>query len=41
MEIFRACNETGVKYCFAEQENWDKDYITKMLGLGLNPGTAY
>jgi sugar phosphate isomerase/epimerase len=24
-EIIRACNETGVKYCFAEQENWEKD----------------
>jgi sugar phosphate isomerase/epimerase len=24
-EIFRACEETGVKYGFAEQETWEKD----------------
>jgi sugar phosphate isomerase/epimerase len=24
-DIFRACSETGVKYCFAEQEDWEKD----------------
>jgi sugar phosphate isomerase/epimerase len=24
-DIFKACNETGVKYGFAEQENWEKD----------------
>jgi len=24
-EIFKACNEAGVKYCFAEQESWERD----------------
>ena len=24
-EIFRACGEARVKYCFAEQEDWEKD----------------
>ena len=24
-DIIRACDETGVKYCFAEQEEWEKD----------------
>ncbi len=24
-DIYKACNETDVKYCFAEQENWEKD----------------
>jgi len=24
-DIYKACNETGVKYCFAEQEEWEKD----------------
>ena len=24
-DIYRACSETGVKYCFAEQEEWEKD----------------
>lgn len=23
--VFKACNETGVKYCFSEQETWEKD----------------
>ena len=23
--VFRACDETGVKFCFAEQEEWGKD----------------
>ena len=24
-DIFKACNESGVKYCFAEQEYWEKE----------------
>ncbi|MCL2815212.1 MAG: sugar phosphate isomerase/epimerase [Oscillospiraceae bacterium] len=24
-DIFKACGKTGVKYCFAEQEEWGKD----------------
>lgn len=24
-DIYKACCETGVKYCFAEQEHWEKD----------------